>query len=475
MQKKEHAIVMGASMAGLLATRVLATHFNRVTLIERDTLPDGPAPRRGVPQGVHAHGLLTSGRQILDRLFPGFTQEAVAAGALTGDIVRDCRWFFAGACLARPASNFVGLLASRQLLESIVRRRVLALPNVILLQCQVDGLDTNTARDRVTGVICNDRPLDADLVVDATGRGSRTPQWLNSLCYPAPAEESIEVGLRYTTRVFRRRPQDMNGDVAAIIPPTPEGKRGGVMLAQEGDSWIATMVGHFGQGAPEDLDGFLDYASSLPAPDIYDVIRHAEPVGGAHVMRFPASRRRRYENLTRFPEGYLVMGDSICSFNPIYGQGMSVAALEAEALDAALRNGEAAPRFFRRLAQIVDIPWSIAVGNDLRMPETVGPRTRMNTVINWYMAHLHRAAHHDAELSLAFHKVGNLLASPPSVMHPRLMLRVLAGSLRPPNRDQILDNEAPRRLPPRAAPVRTNPQAPEDPGRRTHGALRSGH
>jgi hypothetical protein len=206
------------------------------------------------------------------------------------------------------------------------------------------------------------------------------------------------------------------------------------MLAQEGNRWTVTLIAHFGNYAPPELAGFIEFARTLPAPYIYEVIRNAEPVSEPASARFPASLRHRYEDLERFPEGYLVFGDAISSFNPIYGQGMSVAALEAVELDKTLAAGSAdlAPRFFARAAKVVDIPWSIAAGNDLRMPEATGPRNAAVKLINWYMAKLHKAAHHDPVTALAFHKVANLLAPPQSVMHPRVSMRVLRGNMRRP-------------------------------------------
>jgi 2-polyprenyl-6-methoxyphenol hydroxylase-like FAD-dependent oxidoreductase len=252
--------------------------------------------------------------------------------------------------------------------------------------------------------------------------------------YEPPPEERIEIGLAYTTRWFRRNPGEMNGDLAAVIPPTPDGKRGGVMLAQESDRWIVTLVSHFGHPAPADLHGFREFSRSLPATFIYDVIRQAEPVGEAAGMRFPASVWRRYDRLDRFPEGYLVMGDAISSFNPRYGQGMSVAALEAIELRSALRDGarDLARRFFARTSRVVETPWTVAATNDLRMPEARGRRSPVSGFLNWYMARLLRAAHHDPALAAAFHRVANLLARPRSLMHPRIAMRVLrSGAMMP--------------------------------------------
>jgi 2-polyprenyl-6-methoxyphenol hydroxylase-like FAD-dependent oxidoreductase len=240
------------------------------------------------------------------------------------------------------------------------------------------------------------------------------------------------VALSYTTRFFRRKASDLGGDMAAIIPPTPEGKRGGVMLAQEGERWTVTLISHFGPAAPEELSGFREFARTLPASYIHEVVNHAEPMGDAASARFPASVRRRYEALRRFPAGYVVIGDALCSFNPIYGQGMSASALEAMELDKTLRESgeDIARRFFPRAAKVIDIPWSIAAGNDLRMKEAVGPRSAGVRFINWYLSKLHKAAHSDPVPALAFHRVGNLLAPPPSVMHPKVALRVLLGNLR---------------------------------------------
>jgi hypothetical protein len=217
-----------------------------------------------------------------------------------------------------------------------------------------------------------------------------------------------------------------------VVPPTPEGKRGGVMLAQEGDRWTVTLIGHHGQVAPLEVDGFVEYARTIPAPYIHEVIQHAEPLGEATSARFPHSLRRRYEKLDRFPEGYLVFGDAISSFNPIYGQGMSVAALESIELAASLAEGSdgLARRFFQRAAKVVDMPWAISVGNDLRMPETVGPRNAGVNFINWYMSKLHRAAHTDPVTALAFFQVANLLAPPPSILKPNVAWRVLVGNMK---------------------------------------------
>lgn len=428
-QASEHAVVLGASMAGLLTARVLTDHFARVTLIERDMLPTGPDHRRGVPQGHHTHGLLASGRDVLDRLFPGFSDELIAKGALPSDVLADCRWVFEGAPLARPRSEMKGLMCTRPFLEAAVRARVLALPRVtVRTGCHAASLLSEAGSGRVTGVrLQSGEPITANLVVDATGRGSHAPQWLRDMGYDAPIEERVDVGLSYVTRFFKREPHHLNGDLAAIIPPTPEGKRGGVMVAQEGHRWTVTLIAHFVEPAGGDLDSFRAFTRQLASMDIHDVVSRAEPLDDAISARFPASVRRRYETLTKWPEGLLVTGDAICSFNPIYGQGMSVSALEAVALGDVLAAGHEriGTRFFTRAARIVDGPWTTAVGNDLRMPEAVGPRSTIGKIINAYVARLHRAAHTDEELSRRFMRVANLLDAPPALFAPSAVWRTL--------------------------------------------------
>jgi 2-polyprenyl-6-methoxyphenol hydroxylase-like FAD-dependent oxidoreductase len=434
MNKKSHrliqhrAVVIGGSMAGLLAARVLADYFSEVTILERDSLPSLPEQRRGVPQGRHAHGIMASGREVLEALFPGISGELIGSGAVSADIVRDSRWFLEGACLRRFSSGLQGVLASRPLLEHTVRERVRRLPNVRLIQdCTVGEIVTTEDRKRVVGVKTPHGFFPADLVIDAAGRASRCPQWLKMIGFDAPAEDRIEIGLGYTTRWFRREPHHLDGDVAAIAPATPDRKRGGVMLAQEGDQWIVTLTTHFQNPAPADLDGFIEFTRTLPARFIYEVIRDAEPVGEAATARFPASIWRRYDKLERFPDGYLVFGDSICSFNPRYGQGMSVAALQAVELQKTLAGGSLnlAFRFFAAAARVIEVAWRIAAGSDLQMPEAQGQRSLGSLVMSWYMTRLLKAAHHDSRVALTFYRVTNLVAPPKSLLRPAIALRVL--------------------------------------------------
>jgi 2-polyprenyl-6-methoxyphenol hydroxylase-like FAD-dependent oxidoreductase len=434
----QHAVVIGASMGGLLAARVLADFYDAVTLVERDTFPAAGEWRKGVPQGRHAHGLHARGRAVLEQLLPGFTQEMAAQGAMVLDISRDFRWYANGGFHQPTASGLEGLLVSRPRLEAGVRARVLALPNVHALEnCDVPGVITSADRARVTGVRLVRRAngnaeeaLMADLVVDATGRGSRSPAWLADMGYEKPEEERVRIDLGYATRQYRRRPDQLSGLRGVAIAGAPPDGRNGVVLAQEDDRWFVTLGGFNGDFAPLDPQGFVEFARRLPTPEIYNLIKDAEPLTDPLPYRFPANQRRRYERLARFPDGYLVFGDAICSFNPVYGQGMTVAANEALVLQACLAQGSAnlARRFFQGVRPVVDGPWQVAVGNDLQLPHVEGQRTRMDRFVSWYIGKLHVAARHDAVLSVAFLQVVNMMAPATSLLHPRMALRVLRGN-----------------------------------------------
>jgi 2-polyprenyl-6-methoxyphenol hydroxylase-like FAD-dependent oxidoreductase len=437
----DHAVVLGASMAGLAAARVLADAYERVTVLERDPLPAGAAHRKGVPQSRHAHALLAGGRAALEQLFPGLTDELVANGALTGDLQADTRWYNQGLRLCPAPSDLRALAVSRPLLEQCVRDRVRALGNVRLIDCcDAAGLAATPDGQRVRGVRIVRRAdgsaeeiLEADLVLDATGRGSRSPVWLEQLGYPRPAQDEVRIGVAYASRVYRRRRDQLDGDRAAVIAATGERQRGGVLLSMEGDRWIVTLFGYLGQRPPTDHDGFTAFAATLPAPDIFEAIADAEPLGDVLPARYPASVWRRYERLDRFPDGYLVTGDAVCGFNPVYGQGMSVAALEALALRECLQDGPAAglaTRFFAKVARILDIPWGIAVGSDLRFPRVQGARTAKVRFVNAYLARFHLSAAADPVLGRAFLRVVNLMDRPESLLRPALALRVVVGNLR---------------------------------------------
>jgi 2-polyprenyl-6-methoxyphenol hydroxylase-like FAD-dependent oxidoreductase len=441
-QLGQHAIVIGASMAGLLTARALSEHFAQVTVLERDPVHATPEARKGQPQARHLHGLLARGFQIMSHYYPTLPDDLVEGGALLGDMGAMMRWHIDGGYRVQFDSGLTGVLMSRPFLEYCIRRRTLETPNITLIdECDVEGPATNDDRTRVTGVHVVYRgeghgedqraaTLAADLVVDAAGRGSAAPKWLEQMGYARPEEETIKIDAGYATRIYRRKPGDLIGaNLIMIAPEAPHLSRGGFFFAMEDDRWIVALGGWGGDYAPTDEAGFLEYARSLAAPDIAAILPKLEPLSDIYAHRFPANLRRRYERLERFPERYLVLGDALCSFNPVYGQGMTSAALQAWTLDQLLDgrrtlDGLAQP-FFKQTAKIVDIPWQTTVGEDFRFATTQGKKAPETDFINGYVNRVNRATHHDTVVYRAFLDVMNLIKPPTSLMHPRIMMRVL--------------------------------------------------
>jgi 2-polyprenyl-6-methoxyphenol hydroxylase-like FAD-dependent oxidoreductase len=437
----QSAIVLGASMSGLLAAKALSKHFQRVTVVERDLLPDRAMVRRGVPQSAHAHGLLASGYRVMDDYFPGMMDELEACGAPRGDVVGDVLWFQYGRWKLRHQSGLRGITVSRPCLEATVRRRVRALPNVAFLE-GTSGVKPafNASASRVEGlVVCrrddnSKQMLQADLVVDASGRGSQSPKWLEEWGFGQPATISVKVDVGYATRVFERRAGDLFNSIGAIVAGTPPAEtRYAAILAAEGSCWVITLIGMLGDYPPVEEGAWTRFAASLPLPVVHTLVTSARPLTEIVSYRFSANQRRLYEGMKQFPEGYLVIGDAVCSFNPIYGQGMSVAATEAKALDECLATGTAAlaKRFYARARKIIDSPWLIATGEDLRCPQVQGPRPPGSWLVNRYLDRVHAAASVDAAVCRKFFDVLNLLAPPSSLMSPTLIWRVLVR--RPPS------------------------------------------
>jgi hypothetical protein len=309
----------------------------------------------------------------------------------------------------------------------------------LLDSCDITGLAATPDGRRVTGARVQPRERDraevvigADLVVDATGRGARTPVWLEALGYQRPDKDQVQIRLGYATRNYRLPRGGLGGDLAALHGITPRHPRGGAFQVLGDGRLMVTLGGVLGDHPPTDPDGFLAFARSLRFPDIYELIRDAEPLDDPVAIRFPASVRHRYERLTRFPDGLLVLGDAVSSFNPIYGQGMTVAALEALTLQRHLEQGvEPEPRrFFGEVARVVDVPWDIAAGGDLVFPGVPGRRPLKVRLISAYLARLHAAAAADAKLASAFVRVIGMVAPPRSLLGPGVALRVLRGNLR---------------------------------------------
>ncbi len=424
-------VIVGGSMAGLLAAAAWADRAREVVLIERDRIGEHPCGvRKGAPQAHHAHAILNSGHRAIESLCPGWTRSLLERGAQFGS----GSFYTAGGYLHAPPGD-EGLYASRPLLEGELRRRLLMHPKLRLL----DGWQLEAPRlqhGRVVGVAA--QPLDggaareiaADWLVDASGRASRTAAWLAAHGFSPPLQQRVEVGMRYATRQVRRRPDDLDGRLFFSVSPSAAQPRACGVLAQEDGRWIVTLIGYFGDQPPADEAGFLRFAGSLPAPEVAQLLQRAEPSSAIHTYTFAANQRMQYERAPRLPQGLLVIGDALASFSPVYGQGMSVAAQQALALRACLARDDAAslqPRYFRAAARVVDAPWAITVGNDRQLAPGGPHGTRVQRARHRWVQRVLRAAHHDPQVARAFLQVARLQARPGSLLRPDVALRVLRG------------------------------------------------
>jgi len=436
-EARQHAVVIGGGLAGLLAVRVLADHFQRVTLVERDGVATEANARKGVPQGHHVHGLLAKGQEILATLFPDLVPALVAGGAVPLDMGRDFRWHHFGAWKARFDSGIRGFLFTRPYLEWHIAERVRGRPNVRIINAAAEGLAVAPEGGRVTGVRIQSpggaiRVLSADLIVDAGGRGSHAPQWLEAIGYAKPEESTVKIDLTYASRLYRPGPEAHDWK-ALVVTSRPPGKKMAAIFAVEGGRWLVTLGGVHGECPPADDAGFLEFARTLVVPDAYRAVASAVPLTPIATYRIPRNIRRHYDRLRRFPERFLVMGDAFCSFNPVYGQGMTVGAREAIALDTVLRERadrggglEGLPKLFHtRVAHIVDEAWQPTTGEDFRHAETEGERPPAMRLLQWYTGRMHERCAHDAPLALAFYRVMHMIDPPTALFRPSVIARVL--------------------------------------------------
>lgn len=430
-------MVVGGSMAGLCAARVLAPRFGEVVVIDRDDLPDSPRPRSRVPQGRHPHLLLHAGATILEEWFPGLTDELERAGAVDIDLSADFVWHQHGGVQRRPVTSLRGPAMSRPLLEQTVRRRVEGLPQVTIRPgTTATGVTLDDGGARVNGVLLDGGDhLPADLVVDASGRQARTLRWLEGLGYSPPEVSVVEVNTTYVSRRFRRNPDEARGWKAAAVIGDPETCRLTMALPMEDDQWIVMIGGVNGEAAPSDEVGMLAYARSFDYSLIADLMRDSVPTGPVVTHHFPTNQRRHLEKLHRFPLGWLPLGDAVCSFDPIFAQGMTSAALQARALADCLEGTAELDRafsgsYFKAASRAVAAPWSIAVGGDFVYAGTKGKKPFGTDLFNRYTDKVVLAGQRDDVVVERFNEVISLVRPPESLLTPPFVARVLTGAWR---------------------------------------------
>lgn len=384
------AVVLGSGVAGLFAARVLSGHFEEVILIDRDDISDTPGARAGVPQGKHVHVLLPGGLKIAGDLFPGFNTDLEAAGAVpcvTGQdfyVYRpEGKSYSLAVYQPDPRPSGIVYFMTRGLLEHVLRRRVLARANV---RSRYRNLVREPVVEdgRVAGVVLDDgERVDADLVVDATGRNACSVRWLPALGFAGPAESVVNCDFAYASVVLRPRDPEALGGVGFFVLPKPNtaySTRGAYLVRIEDGLWLAGLGGRFGDFPPADPKGLREFGRTLASPIWDEMVNTAELLTDPAPFRFPRSVRRHFERLDRFPEGLLPLGDAVCHFNPIYGQGMSAAACQALALGDLLEQRSDDPRpltglageFFASAFEVTRTPWALAAAADFQDSRTTG-------------------------------------------------------------------------------------------------------
>lgn len=436
-----HAIVIGGSMTGLVTARVLSDHFDSVTIVDRDHFPEGPEVRNGVPQARHIHVLLVKGRQLLEQLYPGLDADLIRGG------VKPLEWGYDTVSLGvagwtpRFHTNLVSYTVSRAYLEWAVHCRTIANTKVRVMEnTDVTELVADADKTHVTGVKVKFRRgadqegedmLTADLVVDATGRRSHAPEWLKGLGYEAPQETIIDSLLGYATGLFEPPPHAKpDWGLMFIFARPPKLPRGGGISVLENGMWIATVAGAARDYPPTDEAGFRQFASTLATPLFSDALKDAKLISPIYGYQQTANQLRYYERLARWPENFIVTGDAVCAFNPIYGQGMTIAAQDALLLDRCLleirqSNGNRAGmarRFQKMLAKSNQTPWLLATGEDMRYPTTEGGKPGAITrLTHRYLDRVIDILPDDVEASRTFLEVLHLVEPPSVLFRPHIL------------------------------------------------------
>ncbi|MEU7479150.1 FAD-dependent oxidoreductase [Lentzea sp. NPDC042327] len=431
-----HAVVLGGGLAGMLAATVLVKHYDEVTVVERDQLPDGPEPRTGVPQARHAHLLMSGGARAIEELLPGTLDELLAAGAHRIGVPNALVSLSAQGWVPRfPEMQYI-VSCSRSLLDWVVRSQALR-DNKISVLTGTEPVSLLGDGDAVTGVLVEDRvsrervSLEANLVLDATGRASKLARWLADFGLPEVPQETVDSGLAYATRVYRAPASAATDFPIVNVQANPRDPHPGctaTLLPIEGGRWLVTLSGTRGGEPTTDESRFVDFARSVRNPVVGDLIADAEPLTPVYGAHGTANRRLFFERLKSWPTGVLALGDSVATYNPVYGHGMSIAAQSALALDAGLRSGATAQQVQRAIAKVVDGAWAMATNQDILYPDAIGkPLPLAGRVLQRYVDRLVRTATSEPAVTRAFIDAFTLSGPMTNLMSPRVFLATLRG------------------------------------------------
>ncbi|GFM70812.1 hypothetical protein PSCICL_18040 [Pseudomonas cichorii] len=438
-----HAVVIGGSVTGCLTAAVLAKRFERVTVIEKSDFYDETGPRQSLPQEHHVHLLLLRGKQIMEGIYPGLLSALEKEGAQVADLGHDVKWYQRGRWKNRYRSGIHAHYCSRRLIDNQLRRCLTTVPQVeILSGTRVTGIGFAGAEGQrhVNGVTIDNgsgaQHLPCDLLVDASGRGTHMPSWLKEAGFGTVQNSVVKTELGYASRIYKRLPAFAEQwQVLLVLPTAPEQRSMGVISPIEGDRWMVTTGGWFGHFPGKDPDDFLQALANLPVPDIHEVIREAEPLSEVFTFKMPGSRRTHYDRLEHWPQGLLVVGDALSSMNPLYSQGMTIGALEADCienhLDALLTRSLSCHQLQGLLCGVVDGAWNMATTEDFRFPETSGERTWRTRFDHWYGAGLGKLSADNRRALETQIGVTNLVMDPGRLYSPAIASRIALNALFP--------------------------------------------
>lgn len=433
------ALISGGSLAGLATAKVLSAYFDEVIVVEADKEPLGEAARKGVPQGRHVHGLLKGGADALTRLFPDLPKELEKSGASSANFSNDIKWYINRRFIPRFEGDLTIQFQSRPLLERCVRDFIRALGNVFIsYETKVVDYMPHTNSERISAAVLKQSngevtTIEADLFIDATGRGSALPKWLESNGWGRVPLSETRVDLGYAS-CFLKLPDDVNRDWTSLLiyPTGPEEVRGCTLVQVENETWLLTLAGYHNDHPPADKAGFLEYAKNLPQPEVYEAIKDAVFLTDISLHKFPASIRRHYNKLPSFPLGLIPVGDTNVSLNPLFGQGMSVAVLSVQSLaglldDVDLANNDSLrhlrDHYLKSLDTIFQTPWDLAMGQDFKYPQTQGVKPFGMSIKNYFKSLILSSS--STDVIQTFYGVVHLVEDEKVFYQPARALKVL--------------------------------------------------
>ncbi len=429
------AIVIGASIGGLVASKILSKYFESVKIIEKDTF-DNLDSRKGTPQAKHVHVLLVKGREILSKIFPNFEDDLEKNGGVKYDFIKNARYLVPTGWTPRFDSGLISYSCSRNLLESVIRNQVKKTKNIeFLIGNSVTGFELED--NMVTKVTFNEiksskkKTINCDFVVDCTGRNSQLPSWLKQLHFDTPIETRVDSDIGYSTRYYEI-PDGFEDDwkITVVMNRPPNQPRMGGIFQVEKNQWFVTMYSIGKDHPPTDEEGFLNFSKTLPDKTVYEAISNAKPISQIYGYRVEGSRLRHYEKLNSIPKNLIAFGDSVCTFNPFYGQGMTVIALSANVLDDSLKSssnlGNFSKKFHHKLHKTIQYPWLLATGEDFRWPTTKGKKPNSLTrLMQNYVDKVLLTTPKSARATKAFQEMMQMVKPPTVMFHPLIFFTSL--------------------------------------------------